>query len=370
MSATSDLTIPTSAREITEEWLTDMFSRRYSGVEVTRIVEVDPVDTHVSAAMKWRFGVEYNDAGREARLPTALCMKASFETGRLPADASGWTPWDLLFVTEASFYRDIAPTLPATIRIPGCCYADTNGHNRCAMLLDDLVAAGATFGAFDRPLAADTVAATLEMLAELHASWWGSPDLWVHDWMDNPVQRFQKFFLNRETWETNVLDNPPRAALLPPELADIDMIKQAVFKMWHYRNKPPLTLLHGDPHIGNMFFLPDGKPGFLDWQVACRGPYMFDVGYFMTGAMETEERRKHDLDLLRHYLAALASHGVDVPSWDESYLDFRRWQLHGFLNFKNPASIIQSEEYSGTIGRRFGLSMLDHDTLGALEKVT
>ena len=28
------------------------------------------------------------------------------------------------------------------------------------------------------------------------------------------------------------------------------------------------TLLHGDPHIGNTYVLPDDEVGFLDWQMA------------------------------------------------------------------------------------------------------
>ena len=35
--------------------------------------------------------------------------------------------------------------------------------------------------------------------------------------------------------------------------------------------KGPVTLLHGDAHIGNTYVLPDDDVGFLDWQVVRRG---------------------------------------------------------------------------------------------------
>jgi predicted unusual protein kinase regulating ubiquinone biosynthesis (AarF/ABC1/UbiB family) len=35
-------------------------------------------------------------------------------------------------------------------------------------------------------------------------------------------------------------------------------------------SRAPQTLLHGDPHIGNTYVLPDDTVGFLDWQMVRR----------------------------------------------------------------------------------------------------
>jgi aminoglycoside phosphotransferase (APT) family kinase protein len=43
--------------------------------------------------------------------------------------------------------------------------------------------------------------------------------------------------------------------------------------------RSPQTLLHGGPHIGNTYVLPDGEVGFLDWQVVRRGDWSLDLGY-------------------------------------------------------------------------------------------
>ena len=61
----------------------------------------------------------------------------------------------------------------------------------------------------------------------------------------------------------------------------------------------PQTLLHGDPHLGNTYLLPSGEVGFLDWQVARRGNWSLDLGYFLQGALTVEDRRRSERDLLR-----------------------------------------------------------------------
>ena len=53
----------------------------------------------------------------------------------------------------------------------------------------------------------------------------------------------------------------------------------------------PQTLLHGDPHIGNTYMLPNGELGFLDWQVVRQGCWAHDVGYFLQSALTTPDRR-------------------------------------------------------------------------------
>jgi aminoglycoside phosphotransferase (APT) family kinase protein len=65
------------------------------------------------------------------------------------------------------------------------------------------------------------------------------------------------------------------------------------------------TLLHGDPHIGNTYLLADGDLGFLDWQVARRGNFSLDLGYFLQGALTTDDRRIAERQLLQEYRDAL-----------------------------------------------------------------
>jgi aminoglycoside phosphotransferase (APT) family kinase protein len=38
--------------------------------------------------------------------------------------------------------------------------------------------------------------------------------------------------------------------------------------------------------------LPDDDVGFLDWQMARRGNWSLDLGYFLQGALTIEDRRR------------------------------------------------------------------------------
>ena len=64
---------------------------------------------------------------------------------------------------------------------------------------------------------------------------------------------------------------------------------------------PSLTLLHGDPHIGNTYVLPGDEVGFLDWQVVRRGNWSQDVGYFLVSALTVADRRESEPELIEAY---------------------------------------------------------------------
>ena len=48
-------------------------------------------------------------------------------------------------------------------------------------------------------------------------------------------------------------------------------------------------LVHGDTHLGNTYFLPDGQCGLLDWQLMGRGHPMHDVSYIIATALSIAE---------------------------------------------------------------------------------
>ena len=81
-------------------------------------------------------------------------------------------------------------------------------------------------------------------------------------------------------------------------------------------------LLHGDIRADNMFF--DGDLlKIVDFQFACRGVGVADVGYLISQGLPTEVRRGHDEELVREYLAWLAENGVTDYSFDEAWRHYR-----------------------------------------------
>jgi aminoglycoside phosphotransferase (APT) family kinase protein len=85
-----------------------------------------------------------------------------------------------------------------------------------------------------------------------------------------------------------------------------------------WRQGPP-TIVHGDPHIGNVFD-DHGRTGFLDWGMIMLSTPLRDVSYFLTMAMNVDDRRAHEHDLLRHYLGARKSLGASDIGFDEAWL--------------------------------------------------
>lgn len=48
------------------------------------------------------------------------------------------------------------------------------------------------------------------------------------------------------------------------------------------------------------------------------GHWAFDVAYFIAGALSPWNRREHEQELLRHYLARLSEHGPTEPTDEEA----------------------------------------------------
>jgi aminoglycoside phosphotransferase (APT) family kinase protein len=77
----------------------------------------------------------------------------------------------------------------------------------------------------------------------------------------------------------------------------------------------PQTYIHGDTHIGNVF-LDRGRVGFFDWGLSRVSTPLRDVSYFLTMAVDPEERRRSERDLLALYLDALRT--ADI-AFDEAW---------------------------------------------------
>lgn len=87
-------------------------------------------------------------------------------------------------------------------------------------------------------------------------------------------------------------------------------------------SEPPVTLLHGDHRLDNLFF-GDDDVAMLDWQItgAGRGPY--DLAYFLSQSLIPTERKQAEHDLVLAYHQALIDGGVTGYSFDDCWEDYR-----------------------------------------------
>ena len=136
-------------------------------------------------------------------------------------------------------------------------------------------------------------------------------------------------------------------------------------------SREPMTLLHGDAHIGNTYVLPDGTVGFLDWQVAHRGGWSQDVGYFLVAALTVEDRREHENGLIEEYLAALEVPARDRPSTEEARLRYRASAAYGLAIWLSTLGTDgwQRPEVCLALAERYAAAFVELETVPALARL-
>jgi aminoglycoside phosphotransferase (APT) family kinase protein len=131
-------------------------------------------------------------------------------------------------------------------------------------------------------------------------------------------------------------------------------------------------LVHGDPHIGNLF-LDEGRVGFLDWGMATIGSPLKDVSYFLTMGVEVDDRRRMQEDLLRHYLDVRRVLGGSAITYDEAWRAHRLLAgynvLASFLGLTPPYDAPERQLFSGNFRRRAMASLDDLDTVDAIQNL-
>jgi aminoglycoside phosphotransferase (APT) family kinase protein len=112
---------------------------------------------------------------------------------------------------------------------------------------------------------------------------------------------------------------------------------EALHDLWH---EGPRTVIHGDVHLGNLF-LDGDRLGFLDWGIVNAGSCMRDASYLLTMAMDVEERRANQVDLLHVYVDALAAAGGPEVSVSEAWAMHR---LQAAYNVPASCQVVTFEE--------------------------
>jgi Ser/Thr protein kinase RdoA (MazF antagonist) len=85
--------------------------------------------------------------------------------------------------------------------------------------------------------------------------------------------------------------------------------------LMEYWFSEPLTLIHGDSHLGN-FFVTGDRMGMLDWQAVQWAKGIRDVQYFLINSMREDLLAQHERELIEHYASELGRHGVTLPCED------------------------------------------------------
>lgn len=244
---------------------------------------------------------------------------------RLFANTVGY--WDL----ECRFSRDVAPAVP--VRVPEV-YAVAQRRSRFVLLLEDLhQLPGARLFVNQDVLAGvdlDRARRCLSAFAELHAHF--------HDWKPDRREALVP-------WSTHSFASPRGRALSPalnraaikraaqraPEVVDGALAAtylrtldnwDAMLDLWY---SGPLTLVHGDSHLGNVFEYDEGagpRVGLLDFQGVHWAPGIRDIVYFLVNSLDHDHLATVERELVDHYLVELATRGVQLDR-DETWRLYR-----------------------------------------------
>jgi aminoglycoside phosphotransferase (APT) family kinase protein len=311
--------------------------------EGDRVVGVEAVDSSRTIAEKLRFTVTVDARdGSERTYP--LCAKGHFEEGVNSLH------------TEAAFYRYLRPKLD--IRAPRAYYTGVDLEARRGLIvMDDVVALGGTIGSAHEPYSIETCRDTLGQLAVLHASTWDDASVDV-DWLAPRIAPMSELF---PTDQLQRLLDDGRGPDLPGRLRDADALKRAMLRT---AERPATCVLHGDTHSGNSYRDAEGRSCWFDWQVAQRGHWSIDLAYHLGTVLTVEDRRTHEADLLRHYLAELERLGVAAPGLEDAWNAYASGFTWGY--FLWVITRISSRAVVLVHIPRLGAALADHDTFDRL----
>ena len=339
----------------TPEWLSPLIAGRYPGARLADVQLLDGTDGTSSRA---RFGLKYADGAG----PETVFAKTQGDWGHR-----------FLHLMTGNLYREAllyGSGVPLPLEHPEPIHGSVDRLRLNELvIMEDLTPRGVIINDATRPLSVDQVASGLRGLARLHSEFWNfsaraHPALgWLKPW--KPTWTFR--LVLRRTCGIGI------SALEESLPADVAQLGAPGMEQWWTRyvrtvGRGPLTLLHGDAHVGNTYGVPGGELGFLDWACARLGNWAFDVGYFLVGALDVAECRAHEADLIETYRQELRVPEAERPSAEEAWLRYRTTPPYGLAVWLATASNFdyQRREICANLVHRFGNAFIDLDCRSAL----
>ena len=236
---------------------------------------------------------------------------------------------------ECQFYRNVAPRLP--IRTPNA-YAMANRGSRFIMLMENLYAdPGVVLHTNPEMLQGPSLETTrrcLQTLARIHAEFHNISAAEREQLLPTALQPFTSPVMRAVTplMGTLALANCRKQPHLELTATHVGWYEKAIAHwdtLVDWWTREPLTLVHGDSHLGNHFLHGDDA-GMLDWQAAQWGKGIRDVQYFLTDSLSADVLAANEEVLVKYYLEALAANGVQLD-FDETWYQYRGFSFQTWM---------------------------------------
>ncbi len=310
--------LPLSYEDLTTDWLTQALcppSLPRARVECFMLEAADD-----GTSNRRGISVDYNDAGREAGLPSQLFCKSTHGlTNRFTLGVSGAA------LTEVQFYQRVRPLLRG-VDAPECVFAryDADTFNSMVILLD-LRPHISAFCDHQTAISKARAQSQVGLLARVHGQGYGRNEI---------IEQLPHFF-SWPQYFTNTCRLGIRKGseqgfaravdLIPPRLyRRASEVWPATVKAVDLNERLPTTLAHGDVHLKNWYVTDQGDMALSDWQCVTRAYWARDFGYAMATSLTIENRRAWERDLLREYLDRLHAEGGPKISFDEGWVHYRQ----------------------------------------------
>lgn len=238
-------TVPSSAEELTTEWLGAVLGKAVSQAQTGRIGEGYGLQSTIYRCRLSGDGV-----------PRSVVVKL-------------WASEREADLREVLFYAELARRLG--LRLPRCYHGAIDGA-RAVLVLEDLEHArqGDCLEQLDRRGA--TVLA--RQLAAMHATWWERPELTAAQWLPPMSVRTHEWLVTRRAKCLETFGDR-----LPWWVSQwLERVEEINARALELLSGAPQTLLHADLHLDNVLFEGDAEhPVIIDWARVARGPAAVDL---------------------------------------------------------------------------------------------
>ncbi len=275
-----------------------------------------------------------------------------------------------LYRREFTFYRHLAPASP--LRAPALLYGDFDPRtHRFVLVLEDLrdmTAADQVRGA-----SPEQARRAVREVAGLHGKHWdrvaplpGGFHEMLAPWVWSALQVSYLRTLPRNlsflsgSWPEEVRDLAEEYGLRL-----VDHLGQLV--------EEPLTFVHGDYRLDNMFFDGDGLT-VVDWQNSAVANGLYDVAYFLAGSVAPEVRRAVERDALLEYHDIVCGLGAREFPFERCWRLYRETLLGCLVLPVVLAGWVEENrgrqlELRDTIATRTAAALLDLDAGACLPEI-
>lgn len=297
--------IPASIEDITAAWLADAMG----------------LDVESAAIERIGVGIGVSSALYRARLTGPGCPETVVV--KLPAldEAAVFTSTMLrMYTREASFFGELAHKAP--LRVPICHHLSVDHEtSQFVLVMEDIGGLRPVDQVVGMSIA--DAERAIDGLAAWHATWWRQADVLAETGLTvslgDEIYKAVLPLVFGEGWEklNAELELPERILAVGPHWS------AAMPRLLDGLAEEPTTMTHGDFRADNLFFEADGSVAVVDFQLVGTGRGAYDLAYFITQSITSEDASQHERSLFGRWIAALEAAGVPEGDLETAWDDYR-----------------------------------------------